>query len=200
MFSSSSPRILLAVCAISLFFFNACSTDEDTSMSNLDREIISLLDKSSGGKGVSYFVLPESSDFSAIPQDVNNPLNADKVALGKLLFHETGLALNPRLPEGLRTYSCASCHHVKAGFQACVPQGIAEGGVGFGINGEERVKNDAYPNDKIDVQPLRSPSALNIAFQTNILWNGQFGANGVNIGTEANWTAGTPKRKEFFRF
>lgn len=200
MFSSSSSRILLALCIIGVFFFNSCSIEEDPSLSNLDREIISLLDKASGGKGVSYFVLPESSDFSAIPQDINNPLNADKVALGKLLFHETGLALNPRLPEGLRTYSCASCHHVKAGFQACVPQGIAEGGIGFGINGEGRAKNSVYPDDKVDVQPVRSPSALNIAFQTNILWNGQFGANGVNIGTEANWTVGTPKEKNFLGF
>ena len=34
---------------------------------------------------------------------------------------------------------------------------------------------------------------MNAAYQIVMLWNGQFGAQGVNAGTESNWTAGTPK-------
>jgi len=101
---------------------------------------------------------------------------------------------------GYQQYSCASCHHVKAGFQAGIPQGIGEGGVGFGESGESRVRNLAYSIADIDVQPLRSPSALNIAYQTNILWNGQFGATGVNKKTESAWTAGTPKEKNYLGY
>lgn len=185
-----------------LLSITSCNREEDpySDLSSLDREIMLLLEKSAPNKNVDYFLLPESTDFSAIPQDPNNPLTAEKVALGRLLFHETGLGVNPKLPQGMKTYSCASCHHSKAGFQACLPQGIGEGGQGFGITGEGRSQNTSYANAEIDVQPLRTPSALNVAYQTNILWNGQFGATGVNIGTEANWTVGTPKEKNFLGF
>ncbi|NNE29218.1 MAG: cytochrome-c peroxidase, partial [Saprospiraceae bacterium] len=47
---------------------------------------------------------------------------------------------------------------------------------------------------------LRTPSAMNGAFQKNMLWNGQFGATGENIGTEGSWTAGTPKEKNHLGF
>ncbi|MBV6655251.1 MAG: hypothetical protein KI786_15900 [Mameliella sp.] len=40
---------------------------------------------------------------------------------------------------------------------------------------------------------MRSPSTLNSAYQIAMLWNGQFGAKGVNAGTEYAWTEGTPK-------
>ena len=33
---------------------------------------------------------------------------------------------------------------------------------------------------------------MNGAYQEAMLWNGQFGALGINANTEANWTAGTP--------
>jgi cytochrome c peroxidase len=36
-------------------------------------------------------ILPESDHYDSIPQDPRNPLNAAKVELGKLLFHETRL-------------------------------------------------------------------------------------------------------------
>lgn len=155
--------------------------------------LLEALDVASGGQGRNYYLFPASDDFSHIPQDSKNPLTADKVVLGKMLFHDPCIGGNPKVSTGYMTYSCASCHHVKAGFQANLTQGIGEGGVGFGNRGEGRGLNANYPQDSIDVQPIRTPSALNIAFQTNILWNGQFGANGVNVGTESAWTAGTPK-------
>lgn len=192
--------VLGTIVAFSLSLSSCLKDDPYADLDSIDRELMLLLDAASDGKGTSYFSLPENTDFSAIPQDLNNPISTEKVALGKLLFHETGIALNPKLPQGMLSYSCASCHHVKGGFQACMPQGMGEGGVGFGLTGEGRSKNTDYSDDQIDVQPLRTPSALNIAFQTNILWNGQFGAKGVNIGTETHWTAGTPKEKNFLGY
>ena len=138
-------------------------------------------------------ILPLASELSNIPSDPNNPITAAKVELGRALYHETALATDPKMEEGRFTYSCASCHHVDAGFQSGMRQGIGDGGMGFGIRGEGRQINSNYQNDEIDVQPIRTPSALNVAFQKVMLWNGQFGATGPNIGSEAQWTAGTPK-------
>ena len=145
----------------------------------------------SNGVGADFYKLP--TNLSDIPQDPNNPLTAAKVALGQMLYHETALATNPKKEEGRFTYSCASCHHAPAGFQACLPQGISEGGLGFGLRGEARYPNPNYTYAQLDVQPLRTPSTLNIAYQPNVLWNGQFGATHLNIGTEYSWDVNSPK-------
>ncbi len=157
------------------------------SSSELDQQLESLLIEASGGAGLSFFMLPEPDAFDQIPQDPRNPLNAKKVELGKLLFHETGLLVSPKRPEGKFTGSCASCHHAQAGFQAGRIQGISEGGMGMGVRGEARTKNPAYADDELDVQPIRSPTALNVAYQDVMLWNGQFGGTGTNLGTESQW-------------
>ncbi|MCU0323684.1 MAG: cytochrome-c peroxidase [Spirosomaceae bacterium] len=183
------------------FLVISCTSKEDSAApTTLDTELEKILLATSNGKGKSFYILPKSNDFDKIPQDPKNPITAEKVALGKLLFHETALGRNPVVESSNSTYSCASCHHVKAGFQACVPQGIGDGGVGFGVQGEKRAKNPLYKDSEIDVQPIRTPSALNIAYQTNILWNGQFGATNLNVGTEASWTKGTPKEKNNLGF
>ena len=145
-------------------------------------------------------MLPASDDFSKIPQDPLNPLTTEKVELGKLLFHETGIALAPMQEFAEGTFSCASCHFAGAGFQAGRFQGIGDGGIGFGINGEGRTKGALYQGDELDVQPIRSPTIMNGAYQKNMLWNGQFGATGLNEGTEAAWTTGTPKENNFLGF
>ncbi len=157
----------------------------------LDVSLEQALISASNGMGKIYYQFPTSLD--QIPQDPNNPLTAAKVELGKLLYHETGLATDPKKEEGRFTYSCASCHHAQGGFQACLPQGISEGGLGFGLNGEGRYPNPNYTTAELDVQPLRTPSVLNIAYQPNILWNGQFGATHMNAGTESQWHENSPK-------
>lgn len=176
---------------IVLSFLSGCQR-EDADIS-LDNQLLDALVKASGGKSRDYYRFPASDDFTQIPQDPKNPLTRDKVTLGKLLFHDPCIGSHPKDSKGLMTYSCSSCHHAKAGFQANMAQGIGEGGLGFGLRGEGRFPDPAYVKDSIDVQPIRTPSALNIAFQTNILWNGQFGATGVNTGTDYAWTPGTPK-------
>ncbi len=185
---------LSAAGAVLAFFlvFESCQKDEPTK--TLDQSLDAALTAAAkNGAGPDFFAMPESWQYAKIPQDPKNPISTAKVELGKLLFHETALANNPRVAASLRTYSCASCHHADGGFQACLSQGVGEGGLGFGRHGEGRLFNALYPEDSLDVQPVRTPSALNIAFQTNILWNGQFGATFANLGTEAEWTPGTPK-------
>jgi len=56
------------------------------------------------------------------------------------------------------------------------------------VNGESRLKNDEYSPDELDTQDARALSLLNVAFVKNTFWNGQFGANDANIGTEDLWS------------
>ena len=172
------------------FLFASCQKEENPLKLDSDLEI--MLHIASDGKGASHYILPESTDFDNIPQDPRNPLTTEKVELGKLLYHETGIALAPMKSVSEGTYSCASCHFASAGFQAGRFQGIAEGGTGFGVNGEGRQKAGEYVGDELDVQPVKSPSAMNLAYQEALLWNGQFGALGINSGTDYAWTPGTP--------
>ena len=139
----------------------------------------------SDSDGLQAFILPQSDDWENIPQDPNNPLNADKVLLGKMLFHETALSTQGVNSDRIGTWSCASCHHADAGFKSGITQGIGEGGEGFGPKGTQRVLAENFdadsPNPAFvpDVQPVTSPTILNTAYQDVMLWNGQFG-NAIN--------------------
>lgn len=208
MIGSGKPHVMLAS-AVLLLGLSACGEqDEPTAQDELQRaqraqgsgsntnsnqqllllsgQLIQALESHGG---VDALTLPDSDQFDQIPQDPNNPINASKVALGKLLFHETGMGVNSFRYEGYQTYSCASCHPAAAGFQSNMPQGIAEGGQGLA----QRTKIAHYEPEELDVLTARVPSTLNVAYQEVVLWNGQFGATGPNVGTEWNWTAGTPK-------
>ncbi len=159
----------------------------------LDIRLRAAVKNAANGKGLDYFTFPAETDYASIPQDPRNPITTEKVELGQMLYHETGLAIHAVKGVGIGTYSCASCHSAAAGFQAGVKQGIGDGGLGFGNAGEGRVVHPAYETDSIDVQPIRTPTALNGAYQELMLWNGQFGSSGDNNGTEQQWTENTPK-------
>jgi len=174
--------------ALFVVVFGCQSEPNDTA----DDLLLATLKSLAGEAGLDHFIMPDSRDLASIPQDPLNPLTPAKVQLGKLLFHETALASDGNFTETVGTYSCASCHHVQGGFQANLPQGIGDGGMGFGSNGEGRQFNPFCDKEEIDVQPIRTPTAMNGAFQTNMLWNGQFGATGVNIGTEDVWPTEGP--------
>jgi cytochrome c peroxidase len=141
-----------------------------------------------GEGGLAFFRLPDSDQFDRIPQDPKNPLSREKVRLGQLLYHETALGTSCLQESAEETYSCASCHFAQAGFQAALPQGIAEGGRGFHSRFLDPAYDSATEASKPDLQPIRSPSSMNTAYQELMLWNGQFGGVGLNFGTEANWT------------
>ncbi len=81
-------------------------------------------------------------------------VNEDKVLLGKLLFHETGIGVNSKVESHEATYSCSSCHHSAAGFQSGLQQGIGDGGMGFGLHGEARIMDSDFSSDLLDVQPI----------------------------------------------
>ncbi len=179
----------------------ACSsTDPDDPTTALSTELESALLKAANGGGLAFFTMPASDNYAAIPQDPKNPITTEKVELGKFLYHETALTVRPKYSGNAVQASCATCHHAAAGFQAGVPQGIGTGGSGFGLRGEARTQDPLCEVEDMDIQPIRSPSAMNLAWQPNILWNGQFGATGVNVGTEAAWTVGTPKEKNILGF
>ena len=154
--------------------------------------LLTLLDSTSPTGSYDAYILPASDDFDNIPQDPSNEITAAKVALGKLIYHETGITEGDIAPsEG--TFSCATCHSAQNGFKSGIRQGIGEGGVGFDhrrvLEGQE---------DNVDVQPVTSPTVLNTAFQEVMLWNGQFGneiGGVVNVGIDPDrhFTEGTPK-------
>jgi len=169
------------------------SCQQEVEENPLHLELQEALQTASNGSGVDFFRLPDANDFNRIPQDPKNPLTTEKVELGRLLFHETAFATAGEFPITVGEYSCATCHQSKAGFQAGIAQGLGEGGQGFGVMGESRTRNLLCDPAKCDVQPVRSPTILNTAFQPLMLWNGQFGATDQNIGTEAQWTEETPK-------
>lgn len=182
-----------ALMLLAALFFAGCKKDSpEPFVDPLDEELTALLLQHTPGD-LAFYRLPKSDDLGRIPQDPRNLLSIDKIALGQMLFHETGIGQNPKDEAGKNTYSCASCHFASAGFQAGRVQGLAEGAEGFGHNGEGRYKRADYSVINMDAQPIRSPSAMNGAYQIATLWNGQFGARGVNIGTEYAWTPGTPK-------
>lgn len=154
--------------------------------------LLTLLDSTSPTGSYEAYILPASDDFDNIPQDPSNEITAAKVALGKLIYHETGITEGDIAPsEG--TFSCATCHSAQNGFKSGIRQGIGEGGIGFDhrrvIEGQE---------DVVDVQPVTSPTVLNTAYQEVMLWNGQFGneiGGVVNVGIDPDrhFTEGTPK-------
>jgi cytochrome c peroxidase len=66
---------------------------------------------------LDYFIMPSSNDFVNLPnQDPHNPITAEKVELGQMLFFETGLAQTPLKEDSYETYSCSSCHIPSKGF------------------------------------------------------------------------------------
>lgn len=177
-----------------LLLVSACDSGVDpepVDEISLDQQLTDLLTKN-GQRSIRVFRQPASDDLAAIPQDPNNPLTPAKVALGQMLFHETGLGTNPAMPGGRGTYGCATCHHAGAGFQAGRRQAIGDGGSGWGVNGEARTVSPEYGSARVDVQPVRSPSVLNTAYQDVMHWDGSVGALGQNQGTEAHWDNSLP--------
>jgi len=177
---------IAAVCAI-IFFANACTQDRVLLTADLDNQLEFLIAQNSPEGTMEYYILPDENDYANIPQDPKNPITAAKVELGKMLFFETGLAQNAGKDSGLGTYSCATCHIPEAGFKPGFFQGIADGGSGYGIDGNRRFVNTEYMHSELDVQSARPLTMVNVGFVTNTFWNGQFGATGVNEGTEELW-------------
>jgi cytochrome c peroxidase len=178
--------------------YDNSSLDPDVIQSFKDLEALMIAASPDGT--LAGFKLPGDTEYELFPADPQNPITLEKVELGKLIFHETGITAGISGVEN--TWSCASCHHAKAGFKAGIAQGIGEGGQGFGQAGEGRTVIPGMEG-VADVQPIATPTALNTAYQEVMLWNGQFGnqSNGVinaDIDTSILSTEGTPKAANKF--
>lgn len=172
-----------------LIFISIIACEPETERSELSQLLVERLNITSNTGDLDYYTFPSSNNYKELPnQDPHNPVTKEKVELGKLLFFETGLAQIPIHESCYETYSCGSCHHQESGFLPGRLQGIADGGAGYGYNGNLRYVVDDYEEHELDAQGNRPMNPLNSGYSTNTLWSGAFGAGGVNEGTEEYWT------------
>ncbi len=181
--------IFFALILSAASFYVGCSHEYVT---DLDLELTQSLNSNSKTGSLQGYIMPSSTDYASLPnQDPKNPITSEKVALGKMLFFETGLALESKYPVSASTYSCSSCHIPERSFTAGRFQGIADGAVGYGVSGEKRKKNPYYEGSEVDAQGARPLAVINTTYITNALWAGTFGSFGVNEGTESVWSQDT---------
>ncbi|MFZ1582590.1 MAG: cytochrome c peroxidase [Saprospiraceae bacterium] len=179
---------------ILIFLAIGCSNETvEVAETDLDTTLLHSLKKSSLTGEVDFYAMPSGNEFKDIPnQDPKNPITYPKVALGNLLFFETGIGMKAKKEESMATYSCSSCHLPELGFTAGRFQGIADGGIGFGHLGNGRTINPHYDGTEVDAQGARPLPVVNLAYVRNPLWNGSFGSFGMNLGTESVWGVADP--------
>jgi len=183
-FSAKPSFLIVSMLAIMVCYLGCAHENQQ----DLDAELVSQLNVASKTGSYTGYILPESNDYANIPnQDPKNPITSSKVELGKLLFFETGIGLDPKYAISKTTYSCSSCHIPSKGFTAGRFQGIADGAVGFGQSGEGRHINPHYTGAEVDAQGARPLPIQNTAYVTNALWAGTFGSFNVNEGTQSVW-------------
>ena len=186
---------------VTVVLFAGCSVDPLISEEEtIDQRLVSEILRSTSLSHIGQMAFPNPLDYNQIPQDPLNQLTREKVDLGRLLYHETSFSTDNLFQETENTYSCATCHFAEAGFQAGILQGLGEGGLGFGSAGEGRFPAKHLLPSKLDVQPLRTPSSMNLAYQVNLLWNGQFGAGGQNSDTYDQWDNVPPTQLNYLGF
>ena len=192
-FRTSNARLGKSLLSVSLLcsfvFYLGCTHDY---IEDLDLDLTTSLNSNSKTGSYTGYIMPSSTDYSSLPnQDPKNPVTAEKVALGKMLFFETGIGLEPKYPVSKEAYSCSSCHIPERSFTAGRFQGIADGAIGFGISGEGRKKNPQYTGADVDAQGARPLAVINTTYVTNALWAGTFGSFNVNTGTDNVWDQDT---------
>ncbi len=183
-------KLLLKLIFFSCIFYSC--TSEQLAVSEYDTHLMQNIERVSPTGDITSFILPEDGDYTPLKQEPTNPMTPEKVALGKLLFFETGLGADAVKEVGKFTYSCGTCHVPAKGFMPGTVQGIADGGIGFGLDGESRARFHLYEEDELDTQGARPLSLLNAGFMTNTSWSGAFGAGYANEGTEDQWGVNTP--------
>ncbi len=187
--SSLKPYLIPLLLVAGFVMYQGCTHEY---VADLDKLLLESLNQNSRTGSYTGYILPSSTDYASLPnQDPKNPVTPAKVELGKMLFFETGLGLEPTYNVSKSTYSCSSCHIPERSFTAGRFQGIADGAVGFGLSGEGRKKNSLYTGADVDAQGARPLPVINTAYITNALWAGTFGSFGVNEGTENVWSQDT---------
>jgi cytochrome c peroxidase len=102
----------------------------------------------SGNAGDQELLKRAQGMFAALPEvaeSEENPITAEKVALGKLLFHDTRLSMNG-------TISCNSCHKLDS----------------FGVDGEKTSLGDTKERGA-----RNSPTVYNAALHSMQFWDGR---------------------------
>jgi len=183
-------KLFLRLVLLSLVLYS-CSSDQLT-VSEYDKDLIESIERISPTGDVTAFIMPEAGDYTTLIQEPKNLMTPAKVELGKLLFFETGLGADAVKEVGKFTYSCGTCHVPAKGFMPGTVQGIADGGIGFGLDGESRARFHLYEENELDAQGARPLSLLNAGFISNTSWSGAFGAGNINEGTEDQWGVNTP--------
>ena len=114
-FHPSAPRLLVAV-ALASFVLASCSGGGDTPVpDNAETPTAAVCTPG------SLVNLPV--DFPEPEVPCNNTLNADRIALGRLLFFDRNLSFN-------QTQSCADCHQPASGFTDGLNTSVgSEGGI-----------------------------------------------------------------------
>ncbi len=146
----------LAIIFIAITLSNAYAVEESSSESNvyLSTRLKQIVEFAApNNQGLNYFILPEASELEKIPADPQNPLTPEKVHLGQLLFHETGLTINPLYPKHWQQGSCATCHFAQAGFRANLPLGLGVGGLGWN---KSRHPDPEISYAEVDKQKMRN--------------------------------------------
>ncbi len=182
-------RVAPAICVAIILIACAQETPVDEPVAiELDKALSESIIRSSPNGKMFHYVLADEYDLAHLPnQDPANPITRSKVELGKMIFFDPGLGQDALDESCYETYSCATCHVPEAGFLPGRIQGIADGAQGFGFQGSVRNKLDYYEEIELDAQGIRPLSVLNVAYMTNTLWSGLFGAKDVNEGTEDAW-------------
>lgn len=190
--SISKLKILTALLVCSSITFFQCTREEASNNYTIDDKLTKAIKAATPSGDIRDFILVDGLNFSDIPnQDPKNPINEVKVHLGKMLFHEPAIGILPAKPEGLKTFTCASCHIAEKAFTAGRFQGIADGAIGYGHYGNNRFKSPNYTGDEVDAQGARPLPVINLAYVRNALWAGSFGSFSLNEGTEKVWNQDT---------
>ena len=86
-------------------------------------DLVLAMESASLTNSIDFYLLPDSDDFENIPQDPMNSITAERVEVGKFIYHDPAFAT-----EGValraKTWSCASCHNARAGFKSGMVQGL----------------------------------------------------------------------------
>ncbi|MCB0667923.1 MAG: hypothetical protein KDC80_18985 [Saprospiraceae bacterium] len=181
---------------LSFFLLIACSKESTDPIIevDLDKALIDALDNAAPNGRFFHFILADENNLQHLPnQDPHNAITREKVKLGKSIFFDPGLAQDANDASCYETYSCSTCHVPESGFLPGRIQGIADGAFGFGVHGSERHLLTSYEEQDLDAQGVRPLTTMNVAYMTNTLWSGLFGAKHVNEGTEDVWVGTLPE-------
>lgn len=134
-----------------------------------------------GGLVNTAYIIQDSDDVSAISQDPNRPLTAEKTTQENYIFHDTAYAPIDFPTDENGALSCGTCYDVAVNVKAGKPKGIGEGRFGFSESGGEHILSQVFQVNAIagaaappDLLPHSSPTIQNAVFQDGVVWNDQF--------------------------